>query len=525
MLLGQRYRLEQRVGTGGMGEVWRATDQVLHRTVAVKLMRPELVAQPGFADRFLAEARTMATIRHRGVVAVYDYHGDESGVFLVMEYVAGESLSHLLHRVGRLDPATTMNLMAQAAEALQAAHDRQVVHRDIKPGNLLVGEDNTLVLTDFGIARSAASTPVTATGAVLGTPAYLSPEQVLGKPATPLSDLYALGVVSYECLTGRRPFEGDNPFEIAMKRLNEPPPPLDPSIPPAVVAVVERALASDPERRWQTAAEFATVARQAVASGGGTAPTAVGPTAAVNPPPVRSQVAAPAPAHPWTPGYTPGRARPQAPGPVAPPTSYPPPPVRHSSLPSPPPPPWAPPPRPLTVLLAAILLRFVGLGLFIYSVATIAVLRTGLDLARQVYGDRVAEYEGGVSLVVMGFCGGAALLAGVYFLLAGAVSRGRPGARGWTFTLASLTLCCGLALAPQQVLDRLAERDVTADLARELWLGLPGWYLPVTGLALATVVVGQVVALLLLLIPPAGRYFRRYRAGPPYPPYPAYGYR
>lgn len=247
-LLVDRYRLDARVGGGGMGEVWRATDQVLDRTVAVKVMRPELMEEPGFAERFLVEARIMATIRHPGVVGVYDYRTD-AGAFLVMEYVAGEALSRRLHRLGRLDPAVTMTLLAQAADALQAAHDRGVVHRDIKPGNLLVTEHNQLVLTDFGIARSAGSTPLTATGAVIGTPSYLAPEVVLGKPATPRSDLYALGVVAYECLAGRRPFEGDNPFEIAMKRLREPPPTLAVDAPAAVLAVVEGALAPDPEDR------------------------------------------------------------------------------------------------------------------------------------------------------------------------------------------------------------------------------------------------------------------------------------
>ncbi|MGH3683119.1 MAG: serine/threonine-protein kinase, partial [Natronosporangium sp.] len=260
-LLADRYRLDDRVGGGGMGEVWRATDQVLERTVAVKVMRPELLEEPGFAERFLVEARTMATIRHRGVVGVHDYRSDEAGAFLVMEYVDGEALSRRLHRLGRLDPARTMELVAQAADALQAAHDRGVVHRDIKPGNLLVTADDQLVLTDFGIARSAASTPLTATGAVIGTPSYLAPEQVLGQPATARSDLYALGVVAYECLAGRRPFDGENPFDIAMKRLREPPPTLTAGASPAVLAVVERALAADPERRWPSAAELAAAAR------------------------------------------------------------------------------------------------------------------------------------------------------------------------------------------------------------------------------------------------------------------------
>jgi serine/threonine-protein kinase len=225
-VLAQRYRLAERVGGGAMGEVWRGIDQALARTVAVKIVRPELLAEPSFGERFLAEARTMARIRHPGVVAVHDYHSDATVAFLVMEFVAGESLARLLHRSGRLPPDRAMGLVAQAAEALHAAHDTGVVHRDVKPGNLLVTPEGTVVLTDFGIARSAAAAPLTATGVLVGTVAYLAPEQVLGKPATSRSDVYALGVVGYECLAGRRPFEGDHPFELAMKRVHQRPPPL-----------------------------------------------------------------------------------------------------------------------------------------------------------------------------------------------------------------------------------------------------------------------------------------------------------
>src|SRR5690606_5290237 len=206
-LLASRYRLDERVGGGGMGEVWRGTDTELERTVAVKTVRAELLDEPGFRERFKTEARTMARIKHPGVVAVHDYYSDESGAFLVMEYIEGEALSQTLRRLGRLDPVRTMLLIADAAEALQAAHDRGVVHRDIKPANLMLSGGSKLVLTDFGIARSAAATSsLTATGALIGTASYLAPEQVLGRPATAQSDVYALGVVAYECLSGRRPF-------------------------------------------------------------------------------------------------------------------------------------------------------------------------------------------------------------------------------------------------------------------------------------------------------------------------------
>src|SRR5690348_11990135 len=255
VLLGNRYRLDERIAGGGMGDVWRGTDEVLGRTVAVKILLPALLDEPGFAERFRGEARTMATINHPGVVDVYDYGSDPVvGAYLVMEYVEGDALSRTLGRVGRLTPGRTMALMAQAADALQAAHDKGIVHRDVKPANLLVRPDGTLVLTDFGIARSELVGQLTAVGSVLGTASYISPEQATGAVATPLSDVYALGVVAYQCLAGRRPFEGDNPLEIAMKHVREQPAPMPPDTPPAVRAIVERAMAKDPAARFLTAA-------------------------------------------------------------------------------------------------------------------------------------------------------------------------------------------------------------------------------------------------------------------------------
>src|SRR4030095_1685846 len=246
-----------------MGDVWRGTDEVLGRTVAVKILLPGLLDEPGFAERFRGEARTMATINHPGVVDVYDY-GNESGTaFLVMEYIEGDALSRTLSRVGRLTPARTMALVAQAADALHAAHEKGIVHRDVKPGNLLGRPTGTLVLTDFGIARSAGAAQLTAAGSVLGTASYISPEQAMGEQATPLSDVYALGVVAYQCLAGHRPFEGENPLEIAMRHVREAPPPLPGDIPPHVRVIVERAMAKQPAARWPNAAAFAQVARRA----------------------------------------------------------------------------------------------------------------------------------------------------------------------------------------------------------------------------------------------------------------------
>jgi eukaryotic-like serine/threonine-protein kinase len=264
--LGGRYRLDERIAGGGMGDVWRGTDEVLGRTVAVKILLPALLDEPGFAERFRGEARTMATINHPGVVDVYDYGSDQQLAFLVMEYVEGDALSRTLSRVGRLTPGRTMALVAQAADALQAAHANGIVHRDVKPGNLLVRPNGTLVLTDFGIARSALVGQLTVAGSVLGTASYISPEQASGAVATAASDVYALGVVAYQCLSGHRPFDGATPIEIAMKHVRDTPRPLPADIPPTVRAIVDRALAKDPAARWPTAAALAAVARQAASS-------------------------------------------------------------------------------------------------------------------------------------------------------------------------------------------------------------------------------------------------------------------
>ncbi|MFF5231249.1 serine/threonine-protein kinase [Dactylosporangium sp. NPDC000521] len=268
--LGGRYRLDERIAGGGMGDVWRGTDEVLGRTVAIKVLLPALLEEAGFAERFRGEARTMATINHPGVVDIYDYGSEGGTAFLIMEYVEGDALSRTLSRVGRLTPARAMALVAQAADALHAAHEKGIVHRDVKPGNLLVRPNGTLVLTDFGIARSAAVAQLTAAGSVLGTASYISPEQASGAQATPLSDVYALGVVAYQCLSGQRPFEGDNPLQIAMRHVRDMPPPLPADIPPPIAQLVERAMAKDPSARWPSAAALAQAARRVSGAGGGT---------------------------------------------------------------------------------------------------------------------------------------------------------------------------------------------------------------------------------------------------------------
>ncbi|MEU8245781.1 protein kinase [Nonomuraea sp. NPDC048916] len=267
--LNDRYVLTSRLGGGGMGEVWRADDTVLGRTVAVKVMMPALAENPAFAQRFQNEARAMATLRHPGVVDVYDYGAcevDQRRVsFLVMELVHGESLDHVLRR-GPLGPAATMRLVAEVADALAAAHAQGIVHRDVKPANLMIRSDGRVALTDFGIAHSVSAGQLTATGTMLGSAAYCAPEMATASDVTPAVDLYSLGVVAYECLTGRLPFQGDTPVQIIYKHLHAPVPELPGEVPPGPRRLVARALEKTPERRWASANEVALAARQAMAS-------------------------------------------------------------------------------------------------------------------------------------------------------------------------------------------------------------------------------------------------------------------
>jgi eukaryotic-like serine/threonine-protein kinase len=277
-LLSDRYRLDAFLASGGMGEVWRATDVVLGRCVAVKVLLPAMLTDPGFAARFRAEARILAAFRHPNVVDVYDF--DEStfdgrpAAYLVMAYVDGEPLSHRIATAGRLPVTDTLSVVAQAADALHAAHAGGVVHRDVKPGNLLVQEDGTVVLVDFGVARSAAITSITAADAVPGTVLYMAPEQVSGKSVSAATDIYALGAVAYQCLAGVPPFNGEAPMEIALRHLNDEVPPLPADLPEPVRTLVMRALAKDPADRHASAAALAAAARAAAAAVGGRVPGA-----------------------------------------------------------------------------------------------------------------------------------------------------------------------------------------------------------------------------------------------------------
>ncbi|MBV9447097.1 MAG: protein kinase [Streptosporangiaceae bacterium] len=261
LLIGGRYRLAGRIGAGGMGEVWQATDQVLGRAVAVKLLGSARGSEQDRA-RFRAEARHAGSLSHPGIARVYDYRDEDwpSQACLVMELVDGPSLARLLDE-GPVDPARTMDLIAQAAAALQAAHAAGLVHRDIKPGNLLVSPDGHVKITDFGIARAAGSVAVTSPGTLIGTPAYMAPERAAGAPATPAADLYALGIVTYQCLTGRLPFQGE-PLAVALAHLEQPVPPLPPWVPAGVAALVADLTAKDPRARPASAGQVAERAAQ-----------------------------------------------------------------------------------------------------------------------------------------------------------------------------------------------------------------------------------------------------------------------
>ncbi len=259
---GGRYELDSRIAIGGMGEVWEATDHVIGRTVAIKILKDEYMGDPGFLERFRAEARHAALVNHEGIASVFDYGEENGSAFLVMELVPGEALSTILERDGALSTDKTLDVVAQTSAALQAAHAAGLVHRDIKPGNLLITPDGRVKITDFGIARIADQVPLTATGQVMGTVQYLSPEQASGHPASPATDTYSLGIVAYESLAGKRPFTGESQVAIAMAQINEQPPPLPPTVAVPVQNLVMAMIAKKPEDR---PASSAAVARAATA--------------------------------------------------------------------------------------------------------------------------------------------------------------------------------------------------------------------------------------------------------------------
>ena len=261
-VLASRYRLDSRIASGGMGEVWRGVDLVLDRPVAVKVLHAEYARQAETLARFRAEARHAANLSHPAIAQVYDFgEGSPPGApgaspdhpaFLVMELIDGPPLTQLIAR-GPVEPGMVLDVVAQVASGLAVAHAAGVVHRDIKPGNLLVDRDGTIKITDFGVAYALGSAPLTRTGMLIGTPAYLAPERVSGHAAGPASDLYSLGVVAYECLTGSLPFTG-TAMEIALAHRMQSLPPLPARVPRDVADLVgpDRARSGAPPR-WRRA--------------------------------------------------------------------------------------------------------------------------------------------------------------------------------------------------------------------------------------------------------------------------------
>ena len=253
LVLGDRYTLVERVASGGMADVWAAEDDVLQRRVAVKVMRPDAEHEELFALRFRDEALHTASLIHTNIATLFDYGEDRELAYLVMELVDGKPLSQVIKERGRIEADQVRSVIGQCALALGVAHEAKVVHRDVKPANILVREDGLVKLTDFGIARAADASGHTRAGDLLGTPSYLSPEQALGRPATGASDLYALGVVGHEMLSGAKPFDKPTPIATAMSHLHEPPPPLPEDVPEDLAYVIEDLLAKDPKDRPENA--------------------------------------------------------------------------------------------------------------------------------------------------------------------------------------------------------------------------------------------------------------------------------
>lgn len=263
-VIDERYALKRELGAGGMAEVYLADDQLLDREVAVKMLSARYAADPSFVERFRREASSAARLNHPNIVAVYDRGETNGSYYIVMEYLDGLNLKELIRRDGPLPPGMAIDYTLQILAALGAAHKRDIVHLDAKPQNMMLADEGLLKVTDFGIARAGGRSDLTSVGSVIGTAQYLSPEQARGEDVTAASDCYSAGIVLYEMLTGRVPFDGDQPMAVAMKQINEQPSPPRvhrPDLPEDLNAVVMKALAKRPSERYRTAEEFAAALR------------------------------------------------------------------------------------------------------------------------------------------------------------------------------------------------------------------------------------------------------------------------
>ncbi|MEI7743751.1 MAG: protein kinase, partial [Chloroflexota bacterium] len=333
-VLGGRYRLVELLGQGGMATIFRARDAQLDRDVAVKIMRPEFGQDPDFLGRFRDEARAAASLNHPNIVSVFDFGEEDTGPYIVMELIDGQDLSSILRENGPLPPRQAARVSAEVAKALHAAHVRSIVHRDVKPSNILVGRDGRVKVADFGIARALTEAQLTLPGVTMGSVHYFSPEQARGEPATIASDIYSLGIVLYESLTGQRPFSGDGAAAVALARLTSTPPrpsALRPGVPEALDAIVTRAMALDPATR------FASAASMASALEGWLAEPAARPTAPVVAGAVAAGTVAAAAARPGQVPYAPDAYARSAPpsAPVSTRSAPPPPPVSDDDAPEP----------------------------------------------------------------------------------------------------------------------------------------------------------------------------------------------